>query len=290
MRPGPPWGRVEHVSNVDSTNAEVLRSPRPWRVLVAEEQTAGRGRLGRSWVTRPGSDLAVSVVLPHDEGMPLGWFPLIAGLAVRAALAQTAGLDTVLKWPNDVLVRGHALDPGDGERRSDGDPGDGEYRSDGERKLAGILCQWSPSGVVVGTGINVTTSRADLPHAGATSVAAAGGELAGEAARERLLTAYLTHLAALHTDLREHPDVVRAAYRQVCATIGAQVRVAEPGGMRQGRAVTVDDEGRLVLLTTDGRVALSAGDVVHVRPGDTGLGGADLGGAAPGTPDPGAPR
>lgn len=243
--------------SVDSTNAEVLRSPRPWRVLVAEEQTAGRGRLGRAWTTRAGSDLAVSVVLPHDEGMPLGWVPLIAGLAVRAALAQSAGLDTVLKWPNDVLVPG-----------------------DAERKIAGILCQWSPSGVVVGTGINVSTSRAGLSHEGATSVAAAGGELAGEAARERLLTAYLTHLAALHTDLREHPDVVRAAYREVCATIGAQVRVVEPGGMRHGRVVTVDDEGRLVLLTTNGRVALSAGDVVHVRPGDT-----DLGGAAPGTPD-----
>ena len=153
VRPKSPWGTVEYAVSLDSTNAAALRAPRPWRVVVAEEQVQGRGRLGRDWTTIPSSALAVSVVVPLAREGLLGWVPLMAGLAVRDAVGTAAGLDVALKWPNDVIVP-----------------------SDDDRKLAGILCQWAPGvGVVIGVGINVLTPRSALPVDTATSVVAAGG-------------------------------------------------------------------------------------------------------------------
>ncbi len=236
--PGPPWRPVVVRAEVDSTNAELVRDPEPWAVLVAERQRAGRGRMGRSWVTTPGASLAVSVVVPA-VGMPLGWVPLVAGLALADAITATAGVATGLKWPNDVLAP-----------------------DDGERKLAGILCEWTPRGIVVGTGVNVGHARAELPLATATSVRAAGGEVT----REALLTAYLAHLAALVGDLAEDPPAVRERYAARCLTLGATVVVHAPNEDRHGVAIGVDEEGRLGLDTATGRLWVSAGDVVHVRP------------------------
>ena len=215
MRPKSPWGTVEYAVSLDSTNAAALRDPRPWRVVVAEEQVQGRGRLGRDWTTIPSSALAVSVVVPLAREGLLGWVPLMAGLAVRDAVGTAAGLDVALKWPNDVIVP-----------------------SDDDRKLAG------------------------MPVDTATSVVAAGGRVT----REALLTAFLDALARRHGELGDHPERTRGAYRACCATIGRQVQVHEPARERVGRVLGVDDEGRLLLATAQGAVALSAGDVVHVRP------------------------
>lgn len=232
-----PWLAIEVRDEVDSTNAVLVADPQPWRVLVAERQSAGRGRLARSWVTTPGQALAVSAVVPPD-GMPVGWVPLVAGLAVAEAITATSGVGAALKWPNDVLLPG-----------------------DGDRKVAGVLCEWTPVGVVVGVGINVTQARADLPLETATSVRAAGGEVT----REVLLAAYLERLAALVAEMHSHPAAVRDRYRARCATIGAQVRVEEPQGALHGIAFAVDDEGRLVVSSGNGRRVVSAGDVIHVR-------------------------
>lgn len=244
--PGPPWLPVEAHASVGSTNAVAASDPRAWRVVVADEQTAGRGRLGRPWVTSPGEALAVSVVLPHVDGMPLGWVPLLAGLAVREAVHAASGLECVLKWPNDVLVP-----------------------SDGDRKLAGILCEWTQGGVVVGVGVNVSSPRARLPLPSATSVRAAGG---GEVTREALLTAYLRALARWHTDLAARPAAVHDAYRAACATIGREVVIHAPDRERRGRARDVDAAGRLVVESEEGIWSVTAGDVVHVRAAP-GLGG-----------------
>mgnify|MGYP000846113482 CR=1 FL=1 len=119
-----PWLAIEVRDEVDSTNAVLVADPQPWRVLVAERQSAGRGRLARSWVTTPGQALAVSAVVPPD-GMPVGWVPLVAGLAVAEAITATSGVGAALKWPNDVLLPG-----------------------DGDRKVAGVLCEWTPVVVV----------------------------------------------------------------------------------------------------------------------------------------------
>lgn len=240
VTPGEPWLPVEVHASVGSTNDEVRADPRPWRVVVAERQEAGRGRLGRAWTTTPGTALAVSVLVPPPASGP-SWVPLLTGLAVREAVAEVAGLPTSLKWPNDVLVP-----------------------TDGDRKLAGILCEWAPEGVVVGTGLNVDTARADLPLDTATSLRAAGAPGVDRAA---LLTAYLRHLARLLRDDTGPGGEVRAAYVRACGTLGREVEVHEPGGrVRGGVATGVDDDGRLTVRTPAGAVtAVSAGDVVHVR-------------------------
>lgn len=240
VTPGEPWLPVDVRDRVGSTNDEVKADPRPWRVVVADVQETGRGRLGRTWTTTPGTALAVSVLVPPPASGP-SWVPLLTGLAVRNAVEEVAGVATSLKWPNDVLVP-----------------------ADGDRKLAGILCEWAPEGVVVGTGLNVDTAREDLPLDTATSLRAAG---APGVDRNALLTAYLRHLARLLRDDTGPGGPVRADYVRSCATVGREVEVHEPGGrVRSGTATGVDDDGRLTVRTAAGStLAVSAGDVVHVR-------------------------
>lgn len=250
--PGGPWSRLDVVDRVGSTNAALLAAAgqgAPDRaVLVAERQEAGRGRLGREWVTR-GDAVAVSVLLRPDGVAPerFGWLPLLAGLAVHDAVAPLLPVPVCVKWPNDLLV------------------------GPDQRKAGGILAEATtgPDGtaVVLGVGVNVAGAPADLP-VGATSLAAAGGVGID---RERLLVALLTRLAEREAAWRAaagDPGPARAAYREVCGSLGAEVRVELPGGMAvTGMAEDVDADGRLLLLGTDGRRrAVAAGDVVHVRP------------------------
>jgi len=230
---------VEVFDRLGSTNDEVRERPATWRVVVAEEQVRGRGRLGRPWTTTPGTSLAVSVLVPAPRS-GASWVPLLAGLAVSRAVDEVAGVVTALKWPNDVLVPG-----------------------DGNRKLAGLLCEWTADGVVVGLGLNVDTARADLPLDTATSLRASG---APDVDRAALLTAYLRHLAVLLADDTGPGGAVQAAYVGACATVGREVEVHGPGGsVRTGVATGVDDAGRLTVRSATGVDAVSAGDVVHVR-------------------------
>lgn len=239
VTPGDPWGPVELFDRLGSTNDEVREHPRPWRVVVAEQQDAGRGRMGRAWTTTPGTALAVSVLVPPPASGP-SWVPLLTGLAVHHAVAEVAGVTTSLKWPNDVLVP-----------------------ADRDRKLAGILCEWTPDGVVVGLGLNVDTARADLPLDTATSLRAAGAPGVDRAA---VLTAYLVHLARLLRDDTGPGGRAQGDYVAACATVGREVEVHEPGGaVRAGVATGVDDAGRLTVRSAQGPYAVSAGDVVHVR-------------------------
>jgi BirA family biotin operon repressor/biotin-[acetyl-CoA-carboxylase] ligase len=230
---------VEVFDRLGSTNDEVRARPQPWRVVVAERQDAGRGRLGRAWTTTPGTSLAVSVLVPPSASGP-SWVPLFTGLAVHRAVSRVAGVATALKWPNDVLVP-----------------------ADGDRKLAGILCEWTADGVVAGLGLNVDTARADLPLDTATSLRAVGAPGVDRAA---LLTAYLVHLAGILRDDTGAGGAAQAAYVAACATVGRKVEVHEPGGgVRSGVATGVDDAGRLTLRSARGSDAVSAGDVVHIR-------------------------
>ncbi|HEV3291948.1 MAG TPA: biotin--[acetyl-CoA-carboxylase] ligase, partial [Streptosporangiaceae bacterium] len=103
------WREIRVVAETGSTNADLLAEARAGAseglVLAAEAQTAGRGRLGRRWLSPPGAALTFSVLL-RPRGVPparLGWLPLLAGVAVAAAVTGAAALDTRLKWPNDVL-------------------------------------------------------------------------------------------------------------------------------------------------------------------------------------------
>jgi BirA family transcriptional regulator, biotin operon repressor / biotin---[acetyl-CoA-carboxylase] ligase len=249
------------LARTGSTNADLLAAARAGApagaVLIAEEQTAGRGRLDRSWYSQPGAALTFSVLLRPAEVLPArrGWLPLLTGVAMASALRAQAGVDVSLKWPNDVLVGAGA--PGSA-------PG-----SCG--KLAGILAEQAGDAIVVGIGLNVTATEDELPSGQATSLWLQG---APGLDREAILIAALRDLE--HWYLRwcgtappgdAAASGLRAEYVRYCATVGRDVRVELPGGsVLVGRARDVDDVGRLVVSAEDGAHAVSAGDVVHVRP------------------------
>ncbi|MCL2782281.1 MAG: biotin--[acetyl-CoA-carboxylase] ligase, partial [Actinomycetia bacterium] len=232
-----------------STNADLVAAAgatAAGTVLFAERQRAARGRLERGWVSPARAGLTFSALLrPRAPRTTWGWLTLLAGVATRDAVAAMTGLPAALKWPNDLLIG-----------------------SDG-RKAAGILAQVAGDAVVVGIGVNVTTTAAELALPGATSLAGAGAE------RVDRTELAIRLLAALGERYRAweaaRGDAVAAglagAYRAHCATIGAPVRVvATVGGELVGLAIGVDDSGQL-LVRADGRTrAIAAGDVYHVRP------------------------
>ncbi|MDX1659479.1 MAG: biotin--[acetyl-CoA-carboxylase] ligase [Nitriliruptorales bacterium] len=237
-----PWSEVVHLEEVDSTNDEVLRrvreDPRPGVVVVADHQTAGRGRLERTWEDEPGRSLLVSVVDEVPDESPT-LVPHAAGVAVVDALRRV-GARAALKWPNDVLI--------------------------GDRKVAGILVERQEVGatpvVVIGVGINVDWRGVDHPD-GWTSV---GEETDGDVDRWELLASLLRSLESWMTDLRRDPSRLVATYRARCGTIGQDVRVVLTDDEVAGHAVGVAEDGALLLETTDGRKArVTAGDIVHVR-------------------------
>ncbi len=244
---------VEVVGKTGSTNADLSTAARagaaPGAVLVAEEQTAGRGRLDRSWHSQPGAALTFSVLL-RPGGVPpaaRGWLPLLTGVAVADAIEAQTGVGVTLKWPNDVLAGGEA-------------PG----------KLAGILAEQAADAIVVGVGLNVSASRDELPSGQATSLWLAGADSPD---RQAILIAVLRELEHWYLSWTSGPAPgdatacgLRAAYLRSCSTVGRDVRVELPGGsVLTGRATDVDAAGCLLVSAADGQYAVSAGDVVHVR-------------------------
>lgn len=265
---------LQAVGSTGSTNADMLAAAAELphaATLATLDQTAGRGRLDRRWVAPPGQTLAVSVLVRADLGTWAGWLPLVAGAAMRDAVAELVPHpDTVaVKWPNDVLIDG--------------------------RKVSGILCQIASDGsVVVGAGVNLTIPAEGLPTAAATSLQlegavheagadpapAADAGLAAEDAdagfaaelADRVLVRYHGLLIAAVSALAATPDrsaAVRDHVRAVCGTIGRTVRVELPDGTRlTGEAVAIDDSGRLVVTdrsAASGLTAVSVGDVTHLR-------------------------
>jgi BirA family transcriptional regulator, biotin operon repressor / biotin---[acetyl-CoA-carboxylase] ligase len=252
--PGGLWRSVEVVPVTGSTNADLLARAVAGQpegaVLVAEEQNAGRGRLGRTWVSPPRAALTFSVLL-RPATVPrarLGWLPLLAGVAVAAAVRDVAAVDAQLKWPNDVLA--------------------------GSGKLAGILAEAAGDAVVVGIGVNVSTGPAGLPPPGPGALPATSLRLAGspDPDRARLLAGIL---AGLERRYRTWSQVLgdsersglRAEYTGLCATLGRRVRVELPGGRRlDGVAAGLDADGRLLVAMPPGAdLRVAAGDIVHLR-------------------------
>ena len=258
------WREIRVVEETGSTNADLLAEARSGArdgvVLVAEAQTAGRGRLGRRWVSPPRGTLTFSVLL-RPAGVPaglLGWLPLLAGVATASALVETAGVDARLKWPNDVLAGG--------------------------AKLAGILAERWGEAIVLGIGINVFQRRGELPVPTATSLLLAAPDAVSRPAgadgpdvRERLLAVVLDEVARWYRAWLDQPRPgdadacgLRAEYLRRSDTVGAEVTVMLPGGQNlTGTATGVDPAGRLEVRTPAGLVQVSAGDVVHLRPADT---------------------
>jgi BirA family biotin operon repressor/biotin-[acetyl-CoA-carboxylase] ligase len=253
--------RLDLRDSCPSTNSELADlvragDPPAYTTVLTFTQTAGRGRLGRTWVAPPGSAAAISVLLVLPDGIApdlAGWLPLAAGLAMAETVAAELPDRVVgLKWPNDVLV--------------------------GDRKISGILADLvRPGRVVLGAGLNVSIAPADLPVPTATSLAIEGAAT-GDGLEDRVVAGYLTRLRqeldaleASGFDARRSGLADRVARRS--ATLGREVRVELPDGSEfTGTASALDDTGRLRVQTASGERVVSAGDVRHVR-GARGLAG-----------------
>ncbi|MER5362463.1 biotin--[acetyl-CoA-carboxylase] ligase [Streptomyces sp. NPDC002785] len=270
LRPGGLWTSLDVVETTGSTNSDLARRAAAGlaegAVLVAEEQTAGRGRLDRTWTAPARSGLFFSVFLTPGD-VPVhrwGWLPLLTGVATATGLARAAGVDTALKWPNDLLV----TVPKDSDKLRPGETPLGE-----ERKAGGILAERAGNGVVVGIGVNVSLRTDELPAPTAASLALAG---AVSTDRETLLRGVLRSLEHWYVQWRAADGDAAAsglqeAYAAGCATLGRTVRAQLPGDRTlTGEAVAIDGDGRLILSTDDGlQEPVSAGDIVHLR----GIGG-----------------
>lgn len=252
LDPQSPWRRLDVVTATASTNGDLVARAMAGEdidgtVLIAEHQTAGRGRNGREWTAAPRAQILLSVGVAADN-VPThawGWLPLAAGVAVADAVSAVTGVQAELKWPNDVLAGGG--------------------------KLAGILSEavTTRTTIVVGIGLNVTLRSAEVPGVDMTSLVELGIE---EPDRDRLVRHLLLELGLRIADWRQpgspSPKLI-ADYRSRSATIGSRVRATLPGGGQLvGQAQDIDEQGRL-LIDEDGKtVAVSAGDVVHLRPNE----------------------
>ena len=231
------------LDSVDSTNLELARrilagNLPNFSLVVAREQTAGLGRLGRGWVSEPGTSISASLYLKSRHTQELGWATLIAATAIRSSVAELVADEVLVKWPNDVLVN--------------------------DKKISGILAQIQPDGsLVLGFGINL---KAQL---GAPETATALDLLGVDADMDTVLHAVIRNFRIRWAIFEQDPKAsiakARAELLQHSATIGKTVRAELPGGGEVlGVAKDIDGEGRLVILTPE-PVAVSAADVWHLR-------------------------
>ncbi len=243
-----PEGRfspIRWVEETGSTNqdllAEAIAGLSSGGVLVADHQTAGRGRQGRRWIDDPGRSLLFSVLFFVDPDIA-GFLPLAAGMAVRAGVAEFTPAEVGLKWPNDVLID--------------------------ERKVAGILAESATTArgfaVVVGCGINVAFDDGPPSEVAdrATDLASTGTLID----RAELLTAILFHLDPLVTALESGRIAsVLDDYRRCCVSLGRRVRLDTPEGELSGLVVAIADSGGIVIEDGDGtRRTVFAGDTHHL--------------------------
>lgn len=251
--PGTWWRGITVLPRTESTNADLASAARDdapeGTAIVADHQSGGRGRLGRTWTFPPRAGFALSMLVRPDtvpqERWP--WLPLLTGIAAYEALRDVAGVDAELKWPNDVLAGG--------------------------RKLAGILVERieTPTGpaAVIGIGLNISLTEDELPVPTATSLALAGATTTDRSVIVRALMRTFEPLYRAWAAAEGDPaEGMLASYVRRCSTIGRTVAVHMPDGSTlDGQAEAVDGEGRLVVVDDAGsRHSLRVGDVVHVRP------------------------
>ncbi len=227
---------------MDVAAVEAAHGAAEGRTIVAEEQTAGRGRRGRSWVSPAGAGLYCSVIL-RPPGAPAGLLSLLTlavGVGVRDGLRHATGLSADLKWPNDVLV--------------------------GQRKLAGILAEGVALGtaapaVVVGVGVNLTVAACPPDLAGlATSLEA---ELGRPVERALVLDEILKSLGAAYADLYDGRagDILRRWREAAPSAVGTPVEWDTPTGVQTGMSAGIADDGALLVRTAAGLARIVAGEV-----------------------------
>ena len=224
------WPDVEWVETTGSTNADMVARGEPGAVLIADEQTEGKGRLGRTWVSPKGAQLAMSMVVEVPDPSPaFGLLSIAPGVAVTDVLPEAK-----LKWPNDVQIGG--------------------------KKIAGILSALDLPKVVVGIGINVAMRAEDLPTETSTALNLQGIDVDFDDFAIDILTAMGRRL----TQWRERDPQLLEDYRKVCSTIGQQVRIELHDGSVTGTVSGVNDDGEVLIDGT----AYAVGDVFHLRPSE----------------------
>lgn len=229
-----------YLPEVDSTNLELGRmdtanSPE-FTVLVSSSQTAGMGRLGRTWVSESGSSLAFSILLRPSPAVR-SWVTLLAGLAMARAL-QELGAQALVKWPNDVLLDG--------------------------KKVSGVLAELRPDGsVILGVGLNLKT-QIGAPET-ATSLQAAGLDVSADSALAHFLAAFRSRYSVLTQNSDFGIQKTLNELAEICSTLGTQVRADFPDGTSiTGIASEIDPTGALVIQTPK-PITVSAADVRHLR-------------------------
>ena len=229
------YWRVSVVEEIDSTQNYLRTSnPKSGDLITAEYQSAGRGRLDRKFDAEKSSALLFSFYFePENEVKNLGYLTLLVGASVTATLNEiTNNNNFKCKWPNDVMFN--------------------------QKKVAGLLAEKTSSGVIVGVGINVSTSKEALPVAHATSIFLATDI---QINRNELLVKILHNLENDLLDWQSGKDLT-AKYRSLSATIGSQVRIALPDGSSvEAKAVNIDETGSLHL---DNGQLITVGDVIHL--------------------------
>jgi BirA family transcriptional regulator, biotin operon repressor / biotin---[acetyl-CoA-carboxylase] ligase len=259
---------IRRFEEIDSTNAYLARQARlgapEGTVAVAEHQSAGRGRLDRRWEAPPGASLLVSVLFrPEFELADLHLCTVVMALAASEACRRVAGVDPVLKWPNDVLVGEEKLAGVLAEAEFGGGAG-GEGGEGGEGGVRGGTGGAGAVAAVVGLGLNI-----DWPGpagVGGTCLRDLGADAVDRAVLlEALLEALSAHRALLDSAVGRREVV--AELRNRCATLGRRVRIELADEAVTGVATEIDDAGHLVVQTAEGPRTVSAGDVVHLRPG-----------------------
>lgn len=256
----PSW-TIDRIATCPSTNVELATRAstgraKPNYALIADSQTAGRGRGSRVWVTPPKTALTMSVLM--NPGIPeraLGPLPLFVGLAVRRTLVNF-GYKAMLKWPNDILLSAESPVSQLGEFR----------------KVGGILCQMIPSiGVIIGIGINLTQTAEQLPVEQATSLAIAG--IGDPPTVHALSDAIISELDLIISSWEDDgPEALLAEYRAVCSSLHREVNVTDPytdeakGRTIHGFATGISGRGALLLDVGAGeRVECLFGDLHYAE-------------------------
>jgi BirA family biotin operon repressor/biotin-[acetyl-CoA-carboxylase] ligase len=246
---------LEVVAEIGSTNDHVMAAGRAGAAeglaVLADRQTAGRGRRGHSWASPAGIGLYTSILLrPSHSPAGVSLLTLVAGLGVAEAIEESAGVATRLKWPNDILVEG--------------------------RKVAGILAEMASvdekvSHVVIGIGINVNHGPQDLPgelFQAATSLYLATGR---SIPRGELAAAVYNHLDRWYQVFREgRIETILAAGRERSATLGRPVDVLADEGRWHGLAVDLEADGALLVREEGGELRRVLANDVSIRTPDTG--------------------
>lgn len=281
---------IDYAESTGSTNTDLMQADKvaDGTVLLANEQVAGKGRLGRQWVSPAGSQLIFSVLILPDSLDHLGTLPLAAGLAVTDSVEGA-----VLKWPNDVHIDGKKLCGILAEAGPVGEAFKSAPKTEvskaeinkaevnkaeinkaeinkaeinkaevSKAEIAPKTQSANPPSarVVVGMGINVTLTREELPIEAATSLALEGLETD----RTQLAITVLKNLRRRITQWEQQDPQLLADYRKVCSSIGQEVRLEAPAGDVIGTVEGVADDGRINV----GGEYYSAGDVIHLRPAD----------------------